>query len=87
MMNNFFQVAAFQGYIKEGDVETNLNKVIEITGLAEKKGVDILTFPESYLHGYFSEKENAFKNAMDLKVKCFNIYARNFLSLSILLCY
>jgi predicted amidohydrolase len=70
-MNNFLQVAAFQGHIKEGNVETNLNKVIEITELAEKRGVDILTFPESYLHGYFSKKENAFKNAMDLKSETF----------------
>jgi predicted amidohydrolase len=77
-MNNFLQVAAFQGYIKEGDAEANFNKVIEITELAEKRGIDILTFPESYLHGYFSEKENAFKNAINLQSKTFEDLCKKF---------
>lgn len=77
-MNNFLQVAAFQGYIKEGNIEANLHKIIEITELAEKRGVDILTFPESYLHGYFSEKENALKNAINLQSKTFESLCTKF---------
>lgn len=77
MNNDYFQVAAFQGYIKEGDSKANFKKVIEITELANERGIDILAFPESYLHGYFSRKKDAFKNAIDLKSKTFsNICAK-----------
>ncbi|MCD6040003.1 MAG: N-carbamoyl-D-amino acid hydrolase [Gammaproteobacteria bacterium] len=77
-MSNFLQVAAFQGHITEGDAEANLHKIIEITELAEKRGVDILTFPESYLHGYFPEKEDALKNAINLQSKTFKNLCKKF---------
>lgn len=52
--------------------EANLSKVLEITELAEKRGIDLLVFPESYLHGYFSKKEDALKNSIDLQSKIFS---------------
>ena len=67
LKNNYLHVAAFQGHIKEGYSSSNLHKVIEITQIAEKRGIDLLVFPESYLHGYFSNKEDALKNAINLQ--------------------
>jgi predicted amidohydrolase len=63
MPDKELKVAAFQGHISEGNSGANLNKIIEISSLAEKTNIDLLTFPESYLHGYFSKKDKALKNS------------------------
>lgn len=63
----YLTVAAFQGPIQEGKPEANLEKVLEITALAEKRDVDLLCFPESYLHGYFSSRKIAQQHAIDLQ--------------------
>jgi len=54
--NQFFTVAAFQGPIKQGNVQCNLDKTVQQLELAESKGVDVLCMPESFLHGYFESK-------------------------------
>jgi predicted amidohydrolase len=65
--NDFLTVAAFQCHITEGDSQANLEKVLETANLAEKQEIDLLCFPESYLHGYFSSREHALQHAIDLK--------------------
>jgi predicted amidohydrolase len=82
-INNYLTVAAFQGAIKEGDNQANLEKVLQATQYAEKCDVDILCFPETYLQGYFSSKELALQNAIDLKSRefeqlceCFSSFQR-----------
>lgn len=64
---NCFTVAAFQGSIKEGDIQANLDKTLQQLELAESKGVDILCMPESFLHGYFESKQDALQNSLDLE--------------------
>ncbi len=67
----YLQIAAFQGHIQEGNSNVNLDKVLEQTELAEKRSIDILCFPESYLHGYFANKEDAIKHAINLQSEDF----------------
>lgn len=65
--NSLFTVAAFQGSIKQGDLQANLDKILQQLELAESKGVDILCMPESFLHGYFESKQDALKYSLDLE--------------------
>lgn len=78
-MNTYLQVAAFQGHIHEGNSKVNLDKILEQTELAEKRGIDILCFPENYLHGYFSNKEDAIKHAINLQSESFSKLCEQFL--------
>lgn len=55
----------------ENDNEYEL-LALEQTELAEKRGIDILCFPESYLHGYFANKEDAIKHAINLQSEAFS---------------
>ena len=65
--SNYFKVAAFQGQIQQGNTQYNLDKTIEQLELAESCDVDVLCMPETYLHGYFENKEVALKNSLDLE--------------------
>lgn len=65
--NKFFTVAAFQGPIKQGGLQYNLDKTLQQLELAESKGVDVLCMPESFLHGYFESKSDALKFSLDLE--------------------
>jgi len=58
--NSDFTVAAFQGFIKQGNTQANLDKTLQQLELAESKGVDVLCMPESFLHGYFESKQDAY---------------------------
>ena len=71
-MNEYLQIATFQGYIQEGEQSANLDKILEQTKIADKKGVDIICFPESYLHGYFKTPEDAYKHAIDFNSSAFS---------------
>lgn len=51
---DYFKVAAYQGKIIEKNSQETLEKIQSIMLLAEQQKVDILCFPESYLHGYFA---------------------------------
>lgn len=77
--NNYLMVAAFQGSINEGNGNASLNKVLEVAALAEKRGVDILCFPETYLHGYFASKKHAFQHAINLHSHEFETLCERFL--------
>src|SRR5262245_54397402 len=65
-MNDFFMVAAYQGPVKEGDSKNSLDVALETTHSAEQLKVDILCFPETFLHGYFSLKQQAMEHSIDL---------------------
>lgn len=78
--SDYLKVAAFQGHINEGNSEANLNKILEISNQAEKTNIDLLTFPESYLHGYFSKKDDAFRNSINLKSTEFSRLCKKFSS-------
>jgi predicted amidohydrolase len=80
-MSDYLKIAAFQGRINEGNKEANLNKIKEISYQAERENIDLLAFPESYLHGYFSKKEDAFKNSISLKSDEFSNLCKKFSSL------
>lgn len=65
--NNCFKVAAFQGSLKQCDVQHNLDKTIKQLENAESNQVDVLCMPESFLHGYFESKQDALKHSLDLE--------------------
>lgn len=77
-MTDYLTVAAYQGPIKEGEAEANLEKVLAVTEIAEQRGVDILSFPESYLHGYFPHKEAAMNHSIDLASDAFKKLCKRF---------
>ena len=62
-----FTIAAFQGRCKEGDPKSNFVKVMELMKESEERKIDILCLPESFLHGYFSCKDQALQYSIDLK--------------------
>lgn len=76
--NDYLTVAAYQGPIHEGDHQANLDKVLEITRLAENNQVDLLCFPETYLHGYFPTKELALEHSIDLGSEAFKSLCEKF---------
>lgn len=65
----FVRLGHFQGVCAQGDFEKNLRTVNEIIALACSRGVDILSFPESFLTGYFNTEPEARKNAFTLDSK------------------
>jgi len=58
------QVAHYQLECRPGDVETNRAKVL--TGLeeADAQGVDIISFPENFLTGYYTTGEQAREHSL-----------------------
>ncbi|WP_419421414.1 carbon-nitrogen hydrolase family protein (plasmid) [Legionella sp. D16C41] len=64
--NKFLSIAVFQGEIQPGDFNTNLEKTIQQLDIAEARNIDILCMPESFLHGYFDSREEAFAHSIDL---------------------
>lgn len=64
--SNCLTVAAFQGRCIEGDSKSNFAKIIELMKESEARKIDILCLPESFLHGYFSTKEQALQHSIDL---------------------
>lgn len=70
-MNDYLNVAAYQGPVNEQDTQANLEKALDVTRLAEQLCVDILCFPETFLHGYFPTREQAREHAIDLNSQAF----------------
>ena len=62
-----FRVAAFQGRVRERDPEASLERTCRALEWADERGAHVLCMPESYLQGYFSEREDAWANSMDLE--------------------
>ncbi len=52
MKNGFVRVATFTPKIKVADIEFNVEQIINAIELADKKGVQVLTFPELSITGY-----------------------------------
>ncbi len=61
-----FRVAAFQGAIREKDAEFNLAKTVKALEWADQRDAHVLAMPESYLHGYFPQREDAWEHSIDL---------------------
>ena len=76
--SQYFTVAAYQGRFKEGDTKYNISKVFDIMHEAESRKIDVLCMPESFLHGYFSNKEQAIQHSIDLKSNEFHYLCEKF---------
>jgi predicted amidohydrolase len=76
--DNYLQVAAFQGKITEKSPESSLEKTLEVMQLADKRQIDILCMPESYLHGYLSSRDEAIQFSLDLQSTEFAKLCENF---------
>jgi len=59
----YVRIGHFQCVCRQGDFEANLKKVIEGLELATDANLDIVSFPESFLMGYFPREEDARANA------------------------
>jgi predicted amidohydrolase len=62
----YVRLGHYQSRCRQGDFETNLKTVLHGLALAEKAGVQIMTFPESFLTGYFLHREDAWKHSFAL---------------------
>ena len=60
------RIAAFQGPVAFGDPKTNLETIEQTLAKAEAQDVSIVCFPETFLHGYFREEDQARRNAVRL---------------------
>ena len=49
---------------RAGEFETNLQTVLDGLRMAEERGVELMSFPESFLTGYFRREEDARANAL-----------------------
>lgn len=49
-----------------GDLNTNVKKIVDSLADADEKKMDIVSFPESFLTGFFSREEDARSNALSL---------------------
>ena len=56
------RIGHYQCKCVQGDFEANLATVIHGLDLAAETGLDIVSFPESFLQGYFRTKEEARAN-------------------------
>ncbi len=59
----FVRIGHYQCVCKQGDFEANLATVIKGLELAKEARLDIVSFPESLLTGYFSNEDQARKNS------------------------
>ncbi|MBY0462789.1 MAG: carbon-nitrogen hydrolase family protein [Alphaproteobacteria bacterium] len=61
------KVASYQGPVIEGNIHKSLQLAYEIALEANQMRVDILLLPETFLSGYFDDKELARKHSIDLQ--------------------
>jgi predicted amidohydrolase len=59
----YVRIGHYQCVCRQGDFEANLNTVVEGLELAAEAGLDVVSFPESFLTGYFRKEEDARANA------------------------
>jgi predicted amidohydrolase len=59
----YLRIGHYQCVCRQGDFEANLNTVVQGLELASEAGLDIVSFPESFLTGYFRKEEDARANA------------------------
>jgi predicted amidohydrolase len=60
------RIGHYQCICRQGEFEANLNKVIHGLELASQAGLDIVSFPESFLTGYFRAEEEARANSFSI---------------------
>ena len=65
------RVALYQGSVSFGDVDANLGRIEEALAKAEAEKADVLCMPETFLQGYFSTREGAWENSIDLEGESF----------------
>ncbi|HUT89405.1 MAG TPA: carbon-nitrogen hydrolase family protein [Thermoguttaceae bacterium] len=59
----YVRIGHYQCVCRQGDFEANLNTVVKGLELASEAGLDVVSFPESFLTGYFPKEEVARANA------------------------
>jgi predicted amidohydrolase len=59
----YVRIGHYQCYIEDGDFEKNLQTVINGLELAKEAHLDIVSFPESMLTGYFDSEKGARENS------------------------
>ena len=59
----YVRIGHYQCVCRQGDFEANLNTVVKGLELASEAGLDVVSFPESFLMGYFPKEEDARANA------------------------
>lgn len=59
----YVRIGHYQCVCRQGDFQANLGTVIKGLELAAEARLDIVSFPESFLTGYFSSEEDARANA------------------------
>ena len=64
--SRYVRIGHYQCVCQQGDFEANLNKVIEGLELASDAKLDIVSFPESFLTGYFPSEEDARANSFSV---------------------
>jgi 5-aminopentanamidase len=62
----YVRLGHYQCVCRQGDFDANLKTVIHGLELAAEARVQILTFPESFLNGYFQKREDAWKHSFAL---------------------
>lgn len=62
----FVRIGHYQCECKQGDFEANLDKVVHGLELAREARLDIVSFPESFLTGYFSTEDEARRNSFPI---------------------
>src|SRR3989338_3132691 len=77
---NVFKVAAFQGPLFYGQMHRALEAIVALLSRADQEGVDVLCMPEGYLQGYFSSREEAWQNSIDLASEEFKTLCKQFAS-------
>ena len=65
------RVALYQGRVSFGDMEANLRRTEEALDKAEAQEADVLCMPESFLQGYFPNREQAWAHSIDLQSDAF----------------
>ena len=58
--------ATTSAFASRANFEANLNKLIEGLELASEAGLDVVSFPESFLTGYFRKEEEARANSFSI---------------------
>ncbi len=62
----YVRLGHYQCVCRQGDFNANLETVIHGLELAAEARVQILSFPESFLNGYFREREDAWKHSFGI---------------------
>jgi predicted amidohydrolase len=64
----YVRIGHYQCMCRQGDFEANLKTVLHGLELAEQACVQIMTFPESFLTGYFGQRDDAWKHSFAVEL-------------------